>query len=106
MRGLEANPFIIDLTFQTPVELTGLITDLANMDFTLKAELYEQPDGEPVVYEQTYRNIQGDPHVELTFDRGPGQISRLRLEISNLNSGETAHIHVRELRLLPLMENQ
>jgi hypothetical protein len=101
MRGLEANPFVIDIYFPTPVALSGLATDLANMDFTFKAELYEQADGEPVIYEDTFRNVTGDPHVELTFDRGPGSISRLRLEIYNLNSGESAHIHVRELQLLP-----
>ncbi len=100
IRGLEANPFIIDLAFPTGRTISQISADFANMDFTLKVELFAL-DGNTVLYEQTYRGLPGDPHVDLVIDRGPQPVTRLRLEILSLNGGERPHIHVRELKLLP-----
>jgi hypothetical protein len=101
MRGLEANPFTIDLYFPEPRQISGLIGDFANMDFTITAELFEDPDGSPIKYESTYRGLQGDPHVEMELDNSGKAFTRIRLQILNLNSGEPAHIHIRELKFLP-----
>lgn len=101
MRGLEANPFIIDIYFPEPRSIESLSADFANMDYTLTAELYADPEGEPQVYETTQRNIPGDPHLDMIFDQGPELISRVRLVLLNLNAGESAHIHIRELNFNP-----
>lgn len=101
MRGLEANPLIIDIYFPEPRSLESLSADFANMDYTLTAELYADADGEPQIYETTQRNIPGDPHLEMVFDQGPELISRVRLVLLNLNAGESAHIHIRELKFNP-----
>jgi 4-amino-4-deoxy-L-arabinose transferase-like glycosyltransferase len=101
MRGLEANPFVIELEFPEPRPISQIVLDLANMDFTLTAKLYENPDGDAVVYQTTQRGVQGDAHVELPIDHGPAMASKLRLEILSLNGGERPHIHVRELKLNP-----
>lgn len=100
MRGLEANPFMIDLEFPTGRTISLLSADFANMDFSLKAELFAQ-DGNSVVYEETYRGLQGDPHVDLVLDRGPQLVTRLRLEVLSLNGGQQPHIHIREIKLIP-----
>jgi hypothetical protein len=71
------------------------------MDFTLYASLFETPSGEPVEYSKTLRGASGDPHMEMSFDGAPILIERLRLEILSYSHGERAHIHVRELELLP-----
>lgn len=100
MRGLEANPFTIDLEFPTGRTISQVSADFANMDFTLKAELFAQ-DGNTVVYEETYRGLPGDPHIDLVLDRGPQLVTRLRLEVLSLNGGEQPHIHIREIKLIP-----
>lgn len=101
IRGIEANPFIIDMYFQEPRPLTGLKADFANMDFTLNATLFDVTSGEQVDFSTTIRDVSGDPHVEISFDEAPILIDRLRLEILSYSHGERAHIHVRELELIP-----
>ncbi len=100
MRGLEANPFMIDLEFPTGRTISQVSADFANMDFSLKVELFAQ-DGSSVVYEETYRGLPGDPHVDLVLNRGPQLVTRLRLEILSLNGGVQPHIHIREIKLIP-----
>lgn len=96
-RGLEANPLVLDFTFPEPRALNGLRATFGTMDFTLTARLYEDGAGEPRVYSETYRGLPPDPTVELRFDQGPASVSRLRLEVLQLNPGPEVHIHVREL---------
>ncbi len=100
MRGLEANPFVIELVFQQPRTISQINADLANMDFTFTARLIDDASGENKVYEITQRGSPGDPHVELLTDNGPDKISRLRLEIFSLNAGAEPHIHIREIKLI------
>jgi hypothetical protein len=38
-----------------------------------------------------------DPHVDFVLPGGTQAISKLRVEITNLNAGEVANIHVREV---------
>ena len=101
MRGLEANPFLIELEFNEPQAIKKIIMDLANMDFTLTATLTGDDLSNPVVYQTTQSGVQGDPHVEMQLDRGPERVNKLRLEILSLNGGERPHIHIRELNLEP-----
>ena len=100
MRGLEANPFIIELDFPEPRPIQQISADFANMDFTLTVELSDA-NGDSVTYTTTQQNVQGNPHVEMIIDRGPDLVSKLRMEILSLNGGEQPHIHIRELKLTP-----
>jgi hypothetical protein len=101
MRGLEANPLVIELYFPSPRPIRHLAADFANMDFDLSVELFEQTGGSPVVYDLSVRNPEGDPHIDMTFDKGPDQVSMARLIIHHVTAGEKAHIHVRELNFSP-----
>ena len=100
MRGLEANPFVIELDFREPRPIQQIIADFANMDFTL-TNILTGVKGDPVTYTTTQRGVQGDPHVEMIIDKGPDLVSKLRMEILSLNGGEQPHIHIRELKLVP-----
>ncbi len=97
VRGLEANPLLFELTFPQPRTLTGLKVTVGSMDFGLKVSLFADVASEPVVYEQTFRGLPPDPTVDLAFDRGPAQASRVRIEVQQLNAGAEVHIHLREL---------
>ena len=45
-----------------------------------------------------YRNQPDDPHVDLGLPGGT-PVGKLRIEITNLNEGDVAKIHVREITL-------
>lgn len=97
VRGLEANPMVLEFTFPTPRRLEGLALDLGSMDFSLTVSLDPPDNTQPVTYSQVYRGLPSDPHVELTFDNAPPFVTKVRIEIRDLNAGEAAKIHVREI---------
>jgi hypothetical protein len=107
-RFMEANPAVLELDFPEPRPLTGVSLLLANGNYEVTARLSPgesqgQAGVEPreaVVYALTVRSPSSDPQIELPFDRGPALSAAARLEIRHLDSGETAKIHVRELRLV------
>jgi hypothetical protein len=68
------------------------------MDFALTATLVP-PEGEPAVYEQEFRGLGPDPHVEMPFPGAPPLVQSMTLEIRDLTRGEDVKIHVRELSL-------
>ena len=45
-----------------------------------------------------YRNQPADPHIDLALPGGR-PVSKLRIESTNLNQGDVANIHVREITL-------
>lgn len=96
-RGLEANPLVLDFAFSAPRRIQGLTATFGSMDFKLTARLYAEGASEPQVYEQVFTGLPLDPTVAMAFDRGPEPVSRLRLEVFQLNAGEEVHIHVREI---------
>jgi hypothetical protein len=99
VRGMEANPLVIELTFPEPRALSGLAADVGTMDFTITVDAFADAAAEPVHYEQTFRGLPQDPHAEVPFDQGPERVSKLRIAIQQLNAADIANIHVRELRL-------
>ena len=101
IRGLDANPFIIDMQFSTPRQVSGLSADFGSMEFQLTIWLYLHGSTEPVKYVQTYRGLPNDPHIELLFDQLYSSVDKIHVEILNLNEGDQAKIHIRELHLLP-----
>ncbi len=101
MRGLEANPFILEMVFPSPRSFSGLEADFGVADLTLTAMLYPELNSEPVVYSTELSNAAIDPLMKLNFGQGPQQVSKIRFEILNRSSGETANIHIKELNLLP-----
>ncbi len=101
-RVMEANPAFVELTFPQPWHMRGLGATLGTMDFALTVTLFADEAAEPIVYRQEYRGLPADPYVELLFDQGPAQVVRMHIEVQDLNAGETAKIHIRELT--PLME--
>ncbi len=98
VRGLAANPLVFDFTFPAPRALKGLAADFGSMDFSLTVKLFTDATGEPVVYTEAYRGLPPDPHVILPFPAAPDQVTRVRIEIEQLNAPADVHIHVRELK--------
>lgn len=100
MRGLEANPMIVQLEFPVARTLTGLDLTTATMtDFTVTIKLYGQDSVNPVIYEQNFKNLPSDPTTNFNFDRGPENVKKLVVEIKHNTLEDPTHIHIRELKL-------
>jgi hypothetical protein len=97
IRGLEANPFVLDFEFPTPRPITGLVMDFGGMDFDLRVKVYGAEDNQPVLYENEYRNQPPEPHVDLSFVSGPALVTRIYIEIEQYSPPDEPHIHVREV---------
>lgn len=98
VRGLAANPLVFDFTFAEPRTIKGLAADFGTLDFKLTVSLYGDSSGEPAVYGEEYRGLPPDPHVEMPFPSAPDPVSRVRIEIEQLNPPPDVHIHVREFK--------
>lgn len=99
IRGLEANPFILELRFSAPEVIRSVALDLGTMPFRLTVLATPSGGGGPVTANATYGDLGRDPHVRFRIFESPRPVEALRLEILNLNDGETTHVHVRELAL-------
>jgi hypothetical protein len=99
MRGMEANPLIVELVFPSPRTAGQLGLTVASMDFSLKVIATPANGSAPRDTTMEYRNQPADPHVDLALPGGTQPISKLRIEITNLNEGDVANIHVREISL-------
>jgi hypothetical protein len=99
LRGMEANPLLIELRFSEPRSLSGVDLTAGSMDFELTVEAIPADGGEPIVASNTYIGLAEDPTVSLYLPAGPIEVSSLRLEIFQIAAPAIPHIHLRELVL-------
>ncbi|HEX9090449.1 MAG TPA: glycosyltransferase family 39 protein, partial [Anaerolineales bacterium] len=97
-RTLEANPFVIELTFPDERLISGyrIIVGSANVRVTtlLYPGISEQPVGSSVEFDGSV----GNPELMVSFDH-PVTAGRVRFEIYQPYSGVPANVHVWELEL-------
>lgn len=101
MRGLEANPFLLEMDFPTPRQISRLEAEFGLVNIQVTVNLYATPEAKPVVYEGVFMNASGNAPVSMEFNQGPATVARIHFEFLNIQSGDTANIHIRELQLLP-----
>lgn len=99
VRGLEANPLVLQFDFARPRTIRGLKLQTATMDYALKVDRTSPSGGAPRSSTTTYRGLPVDPWIEFALPDGPEEIQTLRLEITQLDAGDDVHVHVRELSL-------
>jgi len=97
IRGLEANPFILDFEFSKPQAIKGLMMDFGRMDFVMRVQVYGTGNTSPISYKGEYRQQPPIPHMDMDFVNGPEQVKRIHIEIEQLLPPEEVHIHVREV---------
>jgi hypothetical protein len=49
------------------------------------------------VYSHTYTGLGADPTVTLQFDPAPSLVKKIRIEVKNVNAGDEAKLHIREI---------
>jgi hypothetical protein len=100
-RGMEANPFILELTFSEPRSVSGLDADFGLVNIAVTVQLFTQYDEQPATYNETFLNSSGSSAADMSFENSPERVNKIRIEILNILSGETANIHIRELHFVP-----
>ncbi|MGH9317869.1 MAG: hypothetical protein ACRD1P_12280 [Thermoanaerobaculia bacterium] len=98
IRGLEANPFVMVMTFPTPRKI-GKVTVTLGSHRVIQLRFRVSPaDGSAErAYDSVYRNPPPDPRLEFVFPDGPLLTKEIRMEIGDLTEAETMHVHIREL---------
>ncbi len=97
VRGYEANPLVLKITFDRPRPLSGMDLTTGSMSFALTVRLYPAEGGEPAVYTESYSDLPNDPTVSLDFTGAPAQVSRVEIEVLHLTEPGAAKIHLREI---------
>ena len=100
-RTLEANPARLSLTFLAPRRLSGLRLTTGSMDFELTLRLVPPDSDQTITLRSRHVGLPPDPTVQVNFPDAPFEVQRLEIEVRDINQGEPAKIHLRELQLLP-----
>ena len=102
VRGVEANPFIIDLVFDKPMQMSKMTGTFSHMGIRLQVGLYENEEDTPMQFEATELNAPDDPTIDVNFGKSY-LVKRVHIEITDLDmgAGQPAKIHVRELQFTP-----
>ena len=101
MRGMEANPFLMDFIFPTPRKISGVKLTFGTMDIHLTAQLFAPGSDTPVDYQRTDTKLPADPTIDWTFENPPPEVQRVRILVQDLNRPEPTNIHVREVAFEP-----
>ncbi len=97
LRGLESNPFLLELDFEEPRELRGIDLTLTMMECDVTVTATPAGGGAPATLRREIRGITTDQVETFLFPSGPVRASRLRIEIYLPFAGERAHVELREL---------
>jgi hypothetical protein len=97
-RTLEANPFIIELTFPEARQLNGYKMILGSADVRVTTLLYPDGGGQPVQSIANFNGSVSNPELDVKFDvTVPAQ--KVRFELFQPYSGVPANVHVWEIEL-------
>jgi hypothetical protein len=101
IRGLDANPLVLDLEFAQPRSISTIMLTIAAMQHVQITASLTNADGETINFAREFRDLEDIPIVDLASPSGPIEARRLRVEILDLAPlpADGRHIHVRELRL-------
>jgi 4-amino-4-deoxy-L-arabinose transferase-like glycosyltransferase len=109
VRSLEANPLVMEITFDVPQPLQGVTVRVGGVAARVEARVTAAGDavpagGEPPAGEHTYTRELGEDrlarNLSIRFPE-PLEAARLRLEVTNVLDGDPAHVHVWEVWLEP-----
>ena len=97
VRGLDANPFSVEVIFPSPRPLRTFAVTTGSMDMGLRVRVWGTSEEEPRTLEQTLRGLANDPRVEVPLPEPSAPVARVRVDITNLHDGDVSHVHLREV---------
>jgi hypothetical protein len=98
VRTQDVNPAVFDLTFATPISMTGIAITTGSMDIELAVEVRSGNNEPPRRYAHSYTDLSPDPTVELVFGESL-TVKSLHLEIKNPNVAAYNNVHLREIEI-------
>lgn len=97
-RTLEANPYVLELTFPEARRISGLSVIIGSSEVEITALRYTDPGVEPDRQVVRFKGSVEHPEVSWDFDRAV-ETRILHLEVKDIHQNEPAHVHIWELRL-------
>ena len=102
VRGLAANPFLLELTPAQPISASALFIHTGTMhNMTITITLFPADGGEPVVVSQLVQTEPMEHELTIALPGAPSQIGRLRLEVLDNNPGTKGETHIRTVHIQP-----
>lgn len=93
-----SNPLVVELVFPQPHELSGVTLHVGGEMVRLTATLTGPDDDQPLVFTQDAGEVKGYKDVALDFG-GSHRVSKLRLELLDVNSPDPSNVHLWEITL-------
>ena len=97
-RTLEANPFVIELTFPTPRPVSGAVLHLGSAYLQVRVSLSTSSAEKPIVFETMFQGSVAQPELNLDFN-GEITTQQMRFEILAPGIAEPANIHIWEISI-------
>jgi hypothetical protein len=103
MRGLEANPFVLEVEFPAEQAIASVYLDCGTINMQVMVTVYP-PDGRAESTVKRFANLPvGATRVEIPLESGARATRKLRVEIlaSDYPAGAAVNVHVREFGWQP-----
>lgn len=100
VRTFEANPLIINLKFDNPVQVSALTAYVGGARTRLSVKLKLADSGQDKIFSNEVAESNVVRPVTFNFEQA-FEINELTLEVLNVNDGEFAHVHLWEVSILP-----
>lgn len=97
-RTMEANPFVLELTFPEPQEVSGYDIIIGSARGEIVTLVYPSQEGEPVEFRQSFEGSIEEPEVSVDFG-GAINARVVRIEVHDETQEEIGHVHIWEIRL-------
>lgn len=95
-----ANPAVVEMTFSAPRAIESVRVTTGSLRLALTVRLYPIASRKPLVHSKRYLDLPLDATVTVQFPRRV-PVHTLRLEVEDIDAGEPAHIHIRDIALAP-----
>lgn len=101
IRGLQANPFMLNINFNREKTLKGMRMNLGLANFSITATLKDKDNRIIYSFNDTYQNLSTDPYsqAEIMFPQTYTAFY-LAIEIKDTQLNDSAQIHIRDLLFL------
>lgn len=97
-RTLEANPFIIELTFPEEHTFTGYNMFLGSADIRITTSLYPAKNEQPYQSVADFDGSPSNPELEVDFSQ-PVAVQKIRFEVYQPYSGVPSNVHIWEIEI-------
>ncbi len=97
-RSMEANPLRVNIDFDQPKTISGLVLRVGGVATRVTVRLYDAEGHEPLTLNKTVSQNPLSRDVEVSLDQ-PMEALRIEIQVLSINDGEPAHVHLWEIAI-------